>query len=390
MLLKDNPGQDVPTQAQVQDWAKQNNVDVDIQVITLGNLQAKVTPTMESGSGPDVMVLQGYGPRLYSDSLLDVSDVAKEIDQKNGGFFDIAKDVGNIDGQWKAIPAYFYMHQVLYRKDVLEKVGEKAPQTWEDFARVAKKIKDAKLGVAPFGVAYGTSDDGNQFVQGVLWSYGSKMISADGKTVTFDSPETVAGLKFVVDLYKNGLTPEGVLAWDDSANNKEMLAGTIAMTVNGSSIRQQAKTQFPDMFPKIGLAVYPKGPVNQASFPNSFSFAVRKGTKYPDQAKSLLKFLFQPEKYGEVITATGGAIGTSLKGETSLPIWQDPDNKAMLDAVGTAHLTGWPGPVTKQAAQVDAQRVLINMVGRVINDKVTPEAAVKEAAQKIQQIYAGK
>jgi multiple sugar transport system substrate-binding protein len=282
------------------------------------------------------------------------------------------------------------MHQVLYRKDVLEKVGEKAPQTWEDFARVAKKIKDAKLGVAPFGVAYGTSDDGNQFVQGVLWSYGSKMISADGKTVTFDSPETVAGLKFVVDLYKNGLTPEGVLAWDDSANNKEMLAGTIAMTVNGSSIRQQAKTQFPDMFPKIGLAVYPKGPVNQASFPNSFSFAVRKGTKYPDQAKSLLKFLFQPEKYGEVITATGGAIGTSLKGETSLPIWQDPDNKAMLDAVGTAHLTGWPGPVTKQAAQVDAQRVLINMVGRVINDKVTPEAAVKEAAQKIQQIYAGK
>ncbi|WP_324718007.1 sugar ABC transporter substrate-binding protein [Carboxydochorda subterranea] len=388
MIYKDNPGQDVPTRQQILEWAAQNNVEVSIEPVVLKDLAPKVATTLASGTGPDVLILPGYSPRLYVDALLDLSDVGNEVDRKYG-FYDIAKLIGKVNDRWVALPVYIYMHQLVYRKDVLKAVGETVPDTWDDLVRVGQKIKSAKLGVDAFGVAYGRSDDGNQFVQGVLWAYGSRMVTEDEKRVTFDSPETVAGLRYVVGLYQQGLMPPGVLAWDDSSNNKEILAGRIAMTVNGGSIYFQAKTAFPDIFPNLGLAVYPRGPVMRASMPNAFSWAVRKNTAYPELAKSLLRYLFSAENYMEVINTTSGAIGTSLKWFENATVWQDPDTRAALQAIPTAHMTGWPAPPSKRAAEVEARRLMVDMVGRVLIDKLTPEAAVKEAAAAIAEIYRG-
>ena len=386
MLYKDNPGQDVPTRKQILEWAAQNNVDVSIEPVVLKDLAPKVAATLASGTGPDVLILPGYSPRLYADALLDLSDVGTELDGRFH-FYDIAKTIGQVNGRWVALPVYIYMHQLVYRKDVLRAVGAGVPDTWDDLAQVGQKIKAANLGIDAFGVSYGRSDDGNQFVQGVLWAFGSRMVTEDEKQVTFNSPETVAGLRYVVGLYEQGLMPPGVLAWDDSSNNKEILAGRIAMTVNGGSIYFQAKTAFPDVFPNLGLAIYPRGPVMRASMPNVFSWGVRKNTAQPELAKSLLRYLFSAENYMEVINATEGAIGTSLQWFENAKVWQDPDTRAALQAIPTAHMTGWPAPPSKRAAEVEARRLMVEMVGRVLIDKLTPEAAVKEVADVIAEIY---
>lgn len=388
LIVKDNPGQDVPTQEQLKAWAKANNVNLSIQVSTLANLAVKDATIVQSGSGPDVFIMQGYGPQLYADSLLDVSDIAQKIAQENGGWYDIAQQVGTVNGVWKAIPVYVYTHQLLYRKDILKAVGEQVPTTWTDFVRVAQKIEAqyGSKGMDAFGVAYARSNDGAQFLQGVLWEYGSRMFSPDGKTVTFDSPQTVAGLKFVLSLYQNHLTPRGLLAWNDSTNNQEFLASQIAFTVNGASIKQQAKTVSDTLYNNTGVAVYPEGPDGTASFASPFSFGIRKNTQHAALAKSMIEYLFQPKNYAAVITHTGGAVGTSLKGFTSLSVWQDPDHKAILDAIPTAHLTGWPAAPSKVSAEIDSHAILINMLGRVLNDGLTPEQAVHEASQQIQKL----
>lgn len=388
LIMKDNPGQDVPTQEQIMAWGKANNVNVTVEVSTLTNLSVKDATIIQSGTGADVFIIQGYGPQLYADSLLDLTDVAEEIGNADGGFYDIAKQLGMVNGTWKAIPVYIYMHQIIYRIDMLKAIGEPVPDTWDDLLRVSKEL-EAKFGPSgtdAIGVPYGRSSDGSQFTQAVLWAYGSKMFTDDGKKVTFDSPETVTGLKYVVDLYNQNVTPKGVMAWDDSANNQAFLANQIAMTANGSSIKVQAKTVSQELYDNTGIAVMPKGPAGRFSFPNPFSFAVRKNTQNPEAAKSLLRYLFDKKNYGDLITVTGGAIGSSLKGFESLPVWNTPDTKAMLDAIPTARLTGWPAAPSKVSADVDSARIVIDMVGRVINDKLTPEQAVTEAAGKIQQI----
>jgi hypothetical protein len=51
-------------------------------------------------------------------------------------------------------------------------------------------------------------------------------------------------------------------------------------------------------------------------------------------------------------------------------------------------VSGWPGPVTRGAAEVEAQNVMTDMVQRVLVDKLTPEKALDEATDRMKAIYA--
>src|SRR5215813_1351378 len=54
-------------------------IKLNVEMINANDLQARVTAAIQSGSGPDIIMLLGTWPQLYTDSLVDVSDVAQEI-----------------------------------------------------------------------------------------------------------------------------------------------------------------------------------------------------------------------------------------------------------------------------------------------------------------------
>jgi hypothetical protein len=48
---------------------------------------------------------------------------------------------------------------------------------------------------------------------------------------------------------------------------------------------------------------------------------------------------------------------------------------------------GYPGPVTAAAVEVQAQYILCDMAGRVVVGGLSPEAALKEAHARVEEIY---
>jgi multiple sugar transport system substrate-binding protein len=369
-------------------WAKENNVQVDIVIGGHANRLTIATTALEGGTGPDIIILADYEPNLFAKGLLDLSDIAEKIGDQNGGWYPIAKEIGTAEGQWKALPIYIYMHMMLYRKDTLETVKAKVPQTWDEFRAVLKKIKDAKLKIQPFGVAYGRSFDGQQFLISVILSNGGQVLSSDGKRVVFNSPETVKGLKYVIGLYRAGLVDSTVPGWDDGTNNQAMLSERIAFTFNSFSIKMASEKDFPKLDPKIGAAVYPAGPKGRISFPFTLSYGIRKNSNQPELAKKLLTYLFERKNYQDVLEYTSGATGTSLKGFASLPFWaKKPDWKANLDAIPTARLFAPPSAAT---AEVNNSYIIIDMVGDVLVRGMTEEKAVEKAAKRMEEIYFGK
>jgi repressor of nif and glnA expression len=48
---------------------------------------------------------------------------------------------------------------------------------------------------------------------------------------------------------------------------------------------------------------------------------------------------------------------------------------------------GYPGPMTPAAAEVQGQKILTDMAGRVVVGGLTPEAALKEAHARVEEIY---
>ena len=70
------------------------------------------------------------------------------------------------------------------------------------------------------------------------------------------------------------------------------------------------------------------------------------------------------------------------------PYWKsDPNFDAMLQNILRCVNIGHPGPMTPAAAEVQGQKILTDMAGRVVVGGLSPEAALKEAHARVEEIY---
>jgi multiple sugar transport system substrate-binding protein len=387
VVFRDNPGQHIPTRELVNQWSEQNNIDVKITIAGHSTRQQVNTTALEGGSGPDIIMMTNFEPYIYEDGLLDVSDLARDIGRENGGWFPIAEQSARVHGVWRALPVYNYSHMMLYRKDILRMVGASVPDTWTEFRDVLAKIKNSRrTDITPLGVSIGRSFDGQQFLISVILSHGGKVLSDDASRVVFDSPETLKALNYVIGLYRDGFLDQTSPGWDDGTNNQAMLADRIAFTFNSNSIKLQAVSDFPEMNPKIGLAVYPAGPVERVSNPYAMSYGIRKSSKFPEESKELLRFLFEHDNYAKVLRETEGSVGVTLKGFTDLAIWDKEDYDVNLEAMSTARLFAQP---SAESSEVYNSYIIVDMISDVLVNGMAPEKAVERAAKRMEEIYFG-
>src|SRR5919201_5416255 len=66
-------------------------IKLNLEMINANDLQARITAAIQSGTGPDVIMLLGTWPQLYADSVVDVGDVVDEIGKVQGGYYDICR-----------------------------------------------------------------------------------------------------------------------------------------------------------------------------------------------------------------------------------------------------------------------------------------------------------
>ena len=89
------------------------------------------------------------------------------------------------------------------------------------------------------------SGDGNSMVQNVIFRHGGHLQDETGQKVTFNSPETIAGLEWLKETYTAEeyapMLPPGVLSWIDTSNNEAFLAGQIAITQNAGTMYAKAE-----------------------------------------------------------------------------------------------------------------------------------------------------
>jgi multiple sugar transport system substrate-binding protein len=379
------PGTNDLFKQQVQDWAKAKGVAAEVEFVSLDDLIAKSASAAETGVGPDIIYFPISGPNLFAEKLVDMDDIADELGSKLGGWVDVAKQVSVVGGHWKAAPHYGSFHALVYRKDLItEIVNEKVPDTWDDVLRIGKKLRPMGHPAGfPLGHATG---DANNFVYSVLWAYGAKEVEKDGKTIALNSPETRKALEFIAKLYKEAM-PAGVLGWDDSSNNRMYLAGVLSMTGNTGSIYWATTAQAPALRPNTSHVVYPKGPVARAQYAEMYEFGVFKYSKNLDLAKDLIRYLMAPEQYGKWLESGEGNMSPLLGTYAALPMWtKDPNLKAFAEASKYVRAIGWPGPVTRAAAEVNAKFILVDMAAKAARG-MPVQKVIDEAVAEMKQIY---
>src|SRR5947207_8357371 len=83
---------------------KDLGIKINLEGVDGLTIQARVTSSVSSGSGPDIIGAINNWAQLYGDSVVDVSDVCEEIDKTQGGFYETAKAIAFDGKKWLAVP----------------------------------------------------------------------------------------------------------------------------------------------------------------------------------------------------------------------------------------------------------------------------------------------
>jgi multiple sugar transport system substrate-binding protein len=377
-----------------QECKKATGITLKLETVNANDLQSRITSAIQAGTGADIIMAIGNWPQLYTESLADSGDVAEEIGQAQGGYYDVCRLVATVGNKWIGVPWTVGGELITYRKSWLEEVGYKTfPETWDTLREAGKKLKAKGR---PIGQTAGhTFGDAPGWWYPYLWSWGGKEVEADGKTVVLNSKETLESIKFAVALWKDACD-EGGLAWDDSNNNRAFLSQTISATNNGASIYIEAKRK-PDtyqtekgtpMWQDIQHARMPKGAGGQFNLPFPFTDMLMGYSRNQKPAKDFLRWVHSKPVFDDWFTSQQGYSDGATKDWEKHKVWDvDPVLLPFRDIPPFGRLAGYAGPPNRKAAEVVSKYIVTDMYAKAIQGMAAEEAA-KWAHAEVVKAYA--
>lgn len=367
------------------EWATANGRTIEFSRVPLNDLPQRTAEFIEVRGAADVALIPATDAVIHQDVLRPMTDVIGQLQSRGHVPFQIAVDMNYSGGSWVAAPLYSWSHVWIWRADRLREAGLKPPRTFQEAKLVMQALRNKKDNTYGFGIGLGGDDDSKMFTQAVLWSFGASVFDKSGRVV-LDSPETKAAFTYVLSLQREGLLPDGVMGWDGASNNRAFLDGSIDATANAPTILYAANRVNKQLASNIDVTLYPEGPAGRHTFATGFSLAIRRDDPRADEGADLIQFLLRDENYTRLIEAAEGSVNPQYSGYDRLKIWSDPRLRVALDSLQYEHPVGWPGPVTRSAAEVFDRHVLTDIYGRVLNDNLSLDEAIAEAARKVEAI----
>lgn len=367
-------------------------IKVKYETVNGNDLQPRITAGIQSGAGPDILMLFNNHPHLYKASITDVSDVCADVAKEQGAYDDVSKGNSSSGGQYHSVPSALIGAMNAWRKSQFAEIGIKEfPKTWDAYREAGKKLKAKGF---PIGQSLGQSfGDPPTFVYPFLWSHGVTEVDDKGK-VAINSPAAVEAVKYMVAFWKDSMD-EGGLAWDDSSNNRAFLTGTICSTLNGASIYIESKRK-PDQYKDdkgqplhldIAHAPLPAGPKGQFGFHTYTSHVIPKYSKNVSAAKNLLRFIHKRENYDGWFTTGQGFYTPGNESWQTHKLWSANPVMAPYALAGKQGKTpGYPGEPNAKAAEVLTKYLLGNMMADAIKGKPA-EDVVKACEAQLKAIY---
>jgi ABC-type glycerol-3-phosphate transport system substrate-binding protein len=391
-------------EASAQRWAQKNNASVTVEYFTFEDMQTKYVAAIENKSTPDVGQLETGAPARFAGmgQLLDLTTFARQIEGQVGKPPANVAPVTVIDGKTYAIPWYIMAAFWYVWRDEFEKKKVKLPTTFEEARQAAHVLNRPNDNFYGMGQSWNRTSDGYGVMQSLMYSYGVGWADKAGKYRSIKTPAMQQAMKWATDIYKEGIQPADTLTWTGSQNNEAFIAKKIAQTSNGPSITfalenalakatdaKERKQREEALATSLALP-HPAGPDGRRMWAIAMSFGIFKSTRNPEAAMSLVAHMLSPEETLAVMKDSYGQFGPVLDRarEASKDYFGKNENYRTFGRAAEWFVgTGWPGPVTAAAAEVQASNVLTDAPAKVIVDKWSVDQAIDWQDKKTKDIY---
>ena len=261
------------------------NIVLDMQVIPFNDYENKLRMMIAGGNPPDVARLASAHVPLFATSLEPLSG-KPEFDELAKSYFDSSLALGmDENGRIMAMPTEATANGMIVNKTYFKNAGIDVDKlsltwTWDQWVDAMKKVLKANP-KAKYGI---TVDFSTHRFATFLYEAGGRFLSSDGKTMNFNTPESLDALKFFKMLHDEGLAPKSV--WMGSENPQELFqSGLVACHVGGSWLINAYNKNIKDF--EWAAVRMPKRKIN-SSVPGGKFIGTFKGSPHKREALDLI------------------------------------------------------------------------------------------------------
>jgi multiple sugar transport system substrate-binding protein len=277
------------------DFKKEHpNITIKFLNVPADSATQKLTTQVAGGTAPDTAFLDSSAVQDFAARRAVVNldgyiagSKAVVLDDYVAGF----KQTAVYQNSMFALPFDGETTGLFYRTDMFQAAGiANPPATWEELQAAAAKLTD------PAKKQYGFimfAPEAQYYWLPFLWQAGGNLLSKDGKTIAFNSPQGVQAAEFYVGLRK--YAPPDYLASNSWDGRVAFATGKVAMYEAGAWFGGEMDSSFPKIKGKWSVAPMPVGPARCATTIAGDSLVVTSQSKNKDAAWLWIEYLSRPE-----------------------------------------------------------------------------------------------
>ncbi|MGA4855106.1 MULTISPECIES: extracellular solute-binding protein [Streptomyces] len=357
---------------------------VDVQYIPVDSRAEKIKAAFnDPGSAPDVIE---YGNTDTAGYVRDggLADISKEFAawDEAADTDEAARASVTVDGKTYGAPYFVGVRALYYRTDLFEKHSIDVPETLDEVASAAKKIRKAEPGL--YGIAVGGA-----YTYGAmpfLWAHGGGLAEEKGGsyTSTLADEKSQAGIAAYTDLFGPDNCPAAKCAQMGGNDTvTAFAAGKAGMAIGGDFSHQAMEDgKVKGKYAVVPLPGTEKGEIAPA-FAGGNNLGVLKSTERRSLAVDLVKELAGKKAQSELFDAMGFLpTFTDTRAEAAA---EEPFVKPFvqtLDAGATFV------PASPAWARIDSSLVLPTMFQEIVSGRKDVAAASRDAAKKMDDAFA--
>ncbi|MEP0873344.1 ABC transporter substrate-binding protein [Trichocoleus desertorum AS-A10] len=370
----------------IQDFQAQNP-DIRIKLVegayTTNEVEAIYTSALQTGSSSyDLIYLDIiWTPKFAAAGWLsNLSDYVSSSDLT--AFLTDDIEAGRYQGALYRIPFRTDVGMLYYRKDLLEQIGNPAPETFAELVQVSQKLQQQQQ------VRWGYVWQGQQyeglaamFVE-VLAGYGGFWIDPNTREVGLDQAPAIQAVEFLRNTLKLGISPAETTTYNEEESFEKFQQGEVAFLRNWPYIwpRVQAVKGLQD---QVGIKPMVHAPgYRSAACKGGWGFGIAKNAKHPQEAWRAIQFFTSVESQRQFVLQSG-YLPTRRNLFVDRAIAQKyPHFPSLLTVLEHPVLR----PLIPQYDQ--ASQILQRHLSAALTGQPSAEAAMQAAAQETRRLLA--
>jgi multiple sugar transport system substrate-binding protein len=403
----------------VKGFQDQSGVQVKVVAIAEDQLATQIQSASAGGTLPDVMgpLSLGFVQNLATDDLAD-PDAANEVIDSLGRetFSERALSLVQADGKPMGVPSDTWTQLLVYRKDLFEKAGLEAPDTFDKILAAATKLKQPGQNGIVAATKAGESFTEQTFEYFAL-ANGCQLTDDQG-AIQLTSPQCVATFKFYDDLIKGGSARGGQ---DVDTTRAAYLAGKAGMIVWSSFLLDELAGLRNDALPTCeecrsdkqflsdnsGVVTAISGPDGQPTqFGEISNYVIIKDGNV-DPAKQFVEYMLSdgyvdwlavtpegrfparsgtkdnPEEYNQAWSKL--EVGVDSKAPLS-ELYGPEVLEALTKSTDTMNRWGFEQGQGRIVGALAAEQPIPKALAAMLDGQLTPDAAAKQAQADVEEI----